>query len=162
MLTIYCTVAVQEQRSLMLCFSCFIVLNWGLFYFMACASRSCTTNGNPFVCLWEKRLRCCGDSMSPYSWVPFVFSWASLQKVSWENFSLDVVSWRDHHLVYTGLFESRMLIWSSGLTFTALCLCSLCSACWTGLSCILVQHAGLECKTTLLKSESGWIWTMLW
>ena len=23
--------------------------------------------------LWEKRLRCYGDSMSPYSWVPFVF-----------------------------------------------------------------------------------------
>ena len=24
--------------------------------------------------VWEKRLRCYGDSMSPYSWVPFVFS----------------------------------------------------------------------------------------
>ena len=24
--------------------------------------------------VWEKRLRCYGDSKSPYSWVPFVFS----------------------------------------------------------------------------------------
>ena len=34
-----------------LCFSCFIVLNWVLVYVVVCASHSCTTNGNPFVCL---------------------------------------------------------------------------------------------------------------
>ncbi len=32
---------------------------------VAWASRSCTTNGNPFVCLWKKRLQDYGDLMSP-------------------------------------------------------------------------------------------------
>ena len=48
-----CAVVVQEQR-LILCLSCFIVLNGGLFLCCGLCTKSCTPNDDPFLCLREK------------------------------------------------------------------------------------------------------------
>lgn len=68
-----CAVVVQEQR-LILCLSCFIVLNEGLFSCCGLCSKKLHSPMMTHFFVWEKRLRCYGDSKSPYSWVPFVFS----------------------------------------------------------------------------------------
>jgi hypothetical protein len=62
------------------------------------------------------------------------------QKFSLENFTLDVVSWRDYLSSLHRSFESPFL-WSSG-SILLFCVCAL-----------FVQHAVLECKTTSTRTR---------
>ena len=74
--------------------------------------------------VWEKRLRCYGDSMSPYSWVPFVFSMGFFAEVLMREFyTRCCVSERQLSSLHRS-FWIQYVNMVVRITFTALCMCT--------------------------------------
>ena len=130
MLTSFFAVVVQEQ-SLILCLSCFLVLNEGLFLCLWFVHQKVALPMMTHFFVWKTRLRCYSDSMSPYSWVPFVFSMGFFAEgIMREFYTRCCVSERQLSSLHR-CFWIQYVNMVVRIIFTALCMCTLCSACWT-------------------------------
>ena len=132
MLTIYFTVVCTTTKVMLHCFSCVIVLSMGSFYFYGLGIKELHYQWYPLVCLWKKRLRYYGDSMSLYplgTLCPLHGTRCKeTSQVSRENITLDFVSQRDYLSGWNRSFESMVNIVFKESSIVILCLCTLCSA----------------------------------